>query len=81
MEPKRIEIGPVADCFLRALRAYEEAKNYYYLGLEAMMGEERGNKRMLEEQPTFDTVGELIENRIRNEITDWSISDPRRNTI
>lgn len=83
METKqqRIEVGPVADYFLRALRAFEEAKNYYFLGLEAMMGEEKGDKQMIEEQPTFEPVGELIERRIHNEITFWSISNPPKDTI
>lgn len=84
METKqqRIEVGPVADKFLRAVRAYETAKQFYYDGLEALMGEERANARMMEENDgIFKPVGEHFDRMVYDLITDWSISNPPTNTI
>ena len=79
---QRIEVGPVADKFLRAVRAYETAKQFYYEGLEAMMGEERANARMMEENDgIFKPVGEHFDRMVYGLITDWSISNPPTNTI
>jgi len=78
---KPIEVGPVADNLLRALRAFEDAKNYYFIALVELMGEDKANNVMLEETPTFQPMGELIERRIRVQITDWSIRAPHENTI
>ena len=77
-----IEVGPAAANFLRALRAYESAKQYYYDGLEALMGEERANARMLQENDgIFKPVGEHFDAMIRGMITDWTVSNPPTNTI
>jgi len=79
---QRIEVGPVADKFLRAVRAYEDAKQYYYDGLEAMIGEERANARMMKEnEGVFKAVGDHFDKMIHGLITDWSISNPPTNTI
>lgn len=72
----------MADHFLRALRAYETAKQYYYDGLEALMGEQRANERMMKENDgVFKPVGEHFEKMVHGLITDWSISNPPTNTI
>ena len=68
---------------LMALKSIETARNHYYLAMEAM----RGNPDNLtdhmtqDEETAFDTVRDLVEKGIGDNIRTWAFSTGRDNTI
>ena len=69
------KIGPYTSNLLRALQAYAQAVNYYFLAVTSMRnipGEEAGLTD--EEHQVFDKCRQLLEDQIMISIRDWANS-------
>lgn len=78
---ERLAVGPVADNLLKALRAFEQTKQYYFQALTDTLGEEYAQERFGKDYPIFEPVTTLFEDRLRDVITEWAAKFPNVNTI
>jgi hypothetical protein len=83
MNTQKITVGPVTANLMMALRAIEQARNYYYLATEEMRG--TGNNltdHMTEtENSVFDKARDLVEKEIGGNIRTWAFSTEPGNEI
>lgn len=74
---QQIQVGPATAYLLNALRAVEDARNNYYLGIDAMGGEEMAEAANKQVTPAFNAVRDIIEKEIADNIRTWAImTDP-----
>lgn len=72
-----LEIGPVTENLLNALRELERAKNCYYSAFVEMGGEQAAAEEMSEAGPVWDAVGELIEKAITDGLRTWAATNEK----
>ena len=76
MNTQNITVGPVTANLIMALRSIEQARNYYYLAIEAMRGnvEELTDHLTVEEKAIFNNATNLVEKEIGDNIRTWAFS-------
>ena len=70
---QRIQVGPATAYLLNALRAVENARENYYLGMDAMGGDELAESANKQVTPAFEAVQDIIEKEIIDNIRTWAM--------
>lgn len=79
---QQLQIGKVTDCLLKAVRALEQCKDYYFAAIEARDGEGLADGEWTETvEGYFEPVSKLIERQLQRQLWDWSRERPTKNTI
>lgn len=74
---QQIQVGPATAYLLNALRAVEDARHNYYLGIDAIGGEEMAEIANKQITPAINTVRNMIEKEISENIRTWAMmTDP-----
>ena len=77
MEKNNPTIGPVSGHLLNALRSIEDARQSFYLAIDAIGGESMADQALAGCNDQFDAVRDIIEKELTDQFRDWATSNPR----
>ncbi len=80
MENNNPTIGPVSGHLLNALRSVEDARQSFYLAIDAIGGESMADQALAGCNDQFDAIRDTIEKELIDQVRDWA-SSPQRPAI